>query len=421
MPDSAITRITWSRDSMTEPEEPILDPDRTDKVELPWLEFLIVISRRKRFLSIGTLGCAAVALIIFLFVPNQYTAKATLLAPQQQTSLASALLSQAGGAGLLGSVAAAGLGIKPSGDLYVSLLKSRYVEDDILVKFNLQRVYRSKRFSDARRKLEWRSTISSSKDGVITVSVEDRDPQRAAQIANAYGDRLQLLSSELAITEAARRRQVFEQQINKTKTDLARAESDLNEMQKKTGLLQPEAQARSEIYALASLRAQIAAREVEAGVLRSYETSENPDLAQLNQQIAGMRAQLTQFERKQNAGGGDIQVPTAAVPDIELEYVRRFREVKLQEALYELLMKQYEAARLDEAREGPLVQVIDRATEPDKKTFPKLGFISLGAAVLGFFLTVFLLVFLDARQRALQRPGIRERILVLEEGLRWRS
>jgi tyrosine-protein kinase Etk/Wzc len=406
---------------MTDPEQPILLDDRTSDDQLPWLEFLIVISRRKRFLAIGTLGCAAAAVLIFFFVPNQYTATTTLLAPQQQTSLASALLSQAGGAGLLGSAAAAGLGLKPSGDLYVTFLKSRFVEDDILARFNLQSVYRKKHFSDARRKLESRSTISASKDGVITVSVEDQDPKRAAQIANAYGDRLQLLNSQLAVTEAARRRQVFEQQIDKTKLDLAKAESDLNQMQKKTGLVQPDTQARTEITALASLRAQIAASEIEAGVLRSYETSENPDVVHADQKIAGMRAQLAQFERKQNEGGGDIQVPTAAVPDIELEYLRRLREVKLQEALYELLMKQYEAARVDEAREGPLVQVIDRAIEPDKKTFPKLGFIALGAAVLGFTLAVFLLVFLDARTRALQRPGLRERILVLEERLKWKS
>ncbi len=406
---------------MIEMELPIAERERTGEGELAWLEFLIVISRRKRILAIGTLGCAAAAFIIFLFVPNQYTATATLLAPQQQSSLASALLSQAGGAGLLGSAAAAGLGMKPPGDLYVTLLKSRFVEDDILVKFNLQSVYRSKHFSDARRKLEWRSSISTSKDGVVTVSVEDRDPNRAAQIANAYGDRLQLLTSQLAITEAARRRQIFEQQISKTKTDLAAAESDLNQMQKKSGLLQPDTQARSEIYALASLRAQIAASEVEANVLRSYETSENPDVAHLEQQIAGMRAQLAQFERKQNTGGGDIQVPTATVPDVELEYLRKFREVKLQEALYELLMKQFEAAKVDEAREGPLVQVVDRATEPDKKSFPKLGYITLGAAVLGFFLTMFLLVLLDARERALHRSSIRQRILLLERQLKWRA
>lgn len=406
---------------MIDLEEPMVASDRADEVELPWLEFLILMSRRKRFLAIGTIGCAVAAFLIFLFVPNVYTATTTLLAPQQQTSLASALLGQAGGSGLLGSAAAAGLGVKPSGDLYVTLLKSRFVEDDILVKFNLQSIYRSKRFSDARRKLESKSSISTSKDGVITVSVEDRDPGRAAEIANEYGDRLQLLTSQLAITEASRRRQVFEQQIDKTKNDLAQAETSLNEMQKKSGLLQPDTQARAEINALASLRAQIAASEVEAGVLKSYETSENPDVAHINEQITGMRGQLAEFERKQNAGGGDIQVPTAAVPDIELEYVRRLREAKLQEALYELLMKQYEAARLDEAREGPLVQVVDKAFAPDKKTFPKLGYITLGGAILGLFLTVLLLVFLNARQRALQQPGIRERILALEEGLRLKS
>jgi tyrosine-protein kinase Etk/Wzc len=406
---------------MTEPQESVFTADQTARGELPWLEFLIVISRRRRFIAIGTLGCAAVALLIFLLVPNQYTATTTFLAPQQQSSLASALLSQVAGSSLLGSAAGSGLGVKPSGDLYVTLLKSRFIEDDILTKFDLQSIYRSKRFSDARKKLESRSTISASKDGIVTVSVEDRDPNRAAQIANEYGDRLQLLTSQLAITEAARRRQVFEQLIDKTKTDLAQAESALNQMQKKTGLLQPDTQARSEINALATLQSQIAASEIQAGVLRTYETSDNPDLAHVNEQIAGMRAQLAQFERKQNAGGGDIQVPTAAVPDIELEYLRRVREVKLQEALYELLMKQYEAARLDEAREGPLVQVIDKAVAPDRKTFPRLGFVCLGAAILGLFLSVFLLVFLEARQRALQRPGIRERILVFEQGLKWKS
>src|SRR5580700_1140837 len=122
---------------MIDTELPIVDHDRTSEAQLPWLEFLILISRRKRFIAIGTLGCGVVTLIIFLFVPNQYTATTLLLAPQQQQSLASALLSQAGGAGLLGS-AASGLGIKPSGDLYVALLKTRFVEDYILAKFNLQ-------------------------------------------------------------------------------------------------------------------------------------------------------------------------------------------------------------------------------------------------------------------------------------------
>lgn len=406
---------------MIDMERSILDRSQTAEEALPWLEFLIVLSGRKRFLMVGTVGCVVAALLIFLFVPNLYTATTLLLAPQQQSSLASALLSQAGEAGLLGSAAASGMGMKASGDLYVTLLKSRFVEDDVLAKFNLQSVYHSKHFSDARKKLESRTTISASKDGVVTVSVEDRDPKRAAQIANAYGDRLQILTSQLAVTDAARRRLMFEQQVNKAKTDLATAEASLNQMQKKSGVIQPDTQARAQMSALASLRAQIAASEVQDKVLRSYETGENPDVAHVDEQIAGMRAQLAEFERKENVGNGDIQMPTAGAPDIELEYLRRLREVKLQEALYEILVKQYDAARVDEAREGPLVQIIDRATEPDKKTFPKLGYVALGAAVLGLFVSVLLVVLLDARERALQNSDIRPRILLLEQRLKWRS
>jgi tyrosine-protein kinase Etk/Wzc len=404
---------------MTEAQESISSSSHTHEAELPWLDFLILVSRGKRVVLVGTLGFALAALLIFLFVPKQYTATTTFLAPQQQSSLASALLSQVGGAGLLGSVASSGLGMKTSGDLYITLLKSRYVEDAILAQSNLQSVYHSRRLSDARRKLESLSTITTSKDGVVSVSVDDTDPKRAVEIADAYVQRLQLLTSQLAVTEAARRRQVFERQIEKSKFDLARAESDLNQMQKKTGLVQPDAQARSTILSLASLRAQIAAKQVQAGVLRSYETSQNPDLARVEQEVAGMQGQLGQLERKQNAGNGDIQLPTTAAPDVELEYLRRFREVKLQEALYEILMKQYEAAKIDEAREGSLVQVIDRAIEPDKKSFPKLGLITIGAGVLGFLLSLSLIVLRDARQRALRNPEIRARLLVLQRALTW--
>ena len=226
--------------------------------------------------------------------------------------------------------------------------------------------------------------IQNGKEGFITVAVEDKNRKRAADLANAYVEELRNLTSTLAITEASQRRLFFEQQLNKAKDDLANAEVALKETQQKTGLIQMDSQAKAIIESVAAIRAQIAAKEVEVQAMQFSATEQNPDLLLLRQQLAGLRAQAAKLENQQNSGGGDIQVPTGAVPEAGLQYIRSLRDVKYYETIFELLAKQLEASKLDEARQGAVIQVVDPAVEPDRKTSPKRGLIVVASMMLAF-------------------------------------
>ena len=252
------------------------------------------------------------------------------------------------------------------------MLTSRTIEDNLINRFDLRKVYRSKRYQDARKKLESRSEIIATKEGLISISVTDNDPKRAAEIANAYVDELHTLNQNLAITEASQRRLFYEQQIKAEQNELSAAELALKQVQEKSGLLQPEAQGRTIIASIADLRAQVASHEVQLQTMRSYATPNNPDLKRAETELAGLRGQLAKLERSNAAAGnGNIAIPARQMPEAELEYLRRAREVKYHEALYDFLGKQLEAARIDEGQNAILVQVVDKAVEPERKSGPQ--------------------------------------------------
>jgi capsule polysaccharide export protein KpsE/RkpR len=361
------------------------------------------------------IAAGVVAAIISLFIPNRYTATTTLLPPQQQQSLSSALAAQFGGAGMLGAIAGKDLGIKDPNDLYIGMLKSRVVADSLISKFDLMKVYGEKRVSDARKRLQGASDIQSGKDGIITVSVEDKDGKRAADVANAYVEELRRLTSTLAITEAGQRRLFFEQQLQRAKNDLSNAEAALKETQQRTGLIQLDGQAKAIIDSVASVRAQIAAKEVQLKAMQSFATEQSPDLVVLRQELIGLRTQLSKLEGQQNAGGGDIQVPTGRVPEAGLEYARRLRDVKYNEAIFELLAKQFEAARLDEARQGAVVQVVDPAVRPDRKSSPKRTLIVAMAMLLALFCAILWVLVSEALARVQNDPTRRQQLAELKQ------
>jgi tyrosine-protein kinase Etk/Wzc len=352
--------------------------------EITLLELWAIAAQRKRLILYVTVAAAAVSVVVSLLIPNRYTATTCLLPPQQQQSLAAALASQMGGASLLGAVAGKDLGLKNPNDLYIGMLKSRVVNDALIKRFDLAKVYRDKKMSEVRKDLQSATDIQNGKEGFINVSVEDKDAKRAAEMANAYVEELRSLTSTLATTEAGQRRLFFEQQLRKTKDDLANAEVALKETQQKTGFIQMDSQARAIIGSVAALRAQIAAKEVELRAMQFSSTDQNPDLVMGRQQLAGLQAQLAKLEKQQNSGGGDIQVPTGAIPEAGLEYIRSLRDVKYYEAVFELLAKQLEAANLDEARQGAVIQVVDPAIEPDKKSSPHRSLIVLASIIAAF-------------------------------------
>lgn len=344
-----------------------------------------LLSQWKLLVSVPLLVGALTLGGTYLIKPT-FTAKTTFLPPQQQqSSAASALASLGALAGLAGGA----VNIKTPGDQYISLMQSVNVEDRIIDRFKLMELYEAKFRFEARNKLEQNVRISlGKKDGLITVEADAKDPQLAADMANQYVAELRRLTSELALTEAQQRRAFFETELKSTKTKLSEAQLALQSGGFNAGAIKAEPKAAAENYA--QLKAQLTAAEVRLQALRRTLTDTAPEVQQQASLVGALQGQLIKLEaRTDDTSGAD--------------YVSRYREYKYQEALYELFSKQYEVARLDESREGGLIQVIDTATPPEHKSKPKRSMIALGAAVAAGLL-LSLLVLRRHFSREARRP-----------------
>jgi uncharacterized protein involved in exopolysaccharide biosynthesis len=324
------------------------------------------------------------------------------------------LLGQLGGlAGLAGN----SFGIKNPNDLYVGMLKSRTVADNIIARFELQKLYDRETMVETRNKLENNRNVTAGKDGLITIEIDDEDPKRAAAVANAFVEELDKLTQSLAITEASQRRVFFERQLQGAKEELGKAEVALKMTQEKTGLIKLDDQGRAIIDAVATLRGQIAAKEVELRAMRTFTTDKNPDYIRAQQQLAGLRTELTKLERAQISGGGDILLPTGKVPEAGLEYLRKFRDVKYNETIFELLAKQFEAAKIDEAKEAAIIQVVDQAVPPDRKSKPRRAYIVAISALVGLFVATLWAFAREALAHARENPADGARLTALRRYL----
>jgi tyrosine-protein kinase Etk/Wzc len=398
---------------MTEPAPNEQIPPPQD-YEISLLDLAIVLAKHKKLILGLPFAAAVVAAGVSLLMPNVYTATARILPPQQSQSTAAAMLGQLGAlAGATGS----SLGIKNPNDLYVGMLKSRSVADGLIERYGLQRRYEQETLDDTRKALEKVTKVSAGKDGIVAIEVDDEDPRFAAELANAYVDALHRLNQTLAVTEAAQRRLFFERQLRQTQDSLARAEVELNKVQQATGVVQLDAQGKAAIEAVAALRARIAAKEVELAAMRTFATERNPDYQRLTQELAGLRGQLARFER----GGEPSALPSAArLTEAGLDYVRKLREVKYQETVFELLARQFEAAKLDEARNASLIQVLDKAVPPERKSKPRHSLIVIVSALATGLVAVLLAFMREARERALADPERAQRYQALRQHLRWR-
>ena len=378
---------------------------------------MVLLVARKRFIIRFVLGAAALAIVVALLLPVRYEAKIVLLPPTQNSSTASALLGQLGNLGTLGSLTslAGGLGKTPA-DMYVSLLTSRTIEDAVIQRFGLMAEYREKRMSDARKEFEHRTTaVAGSKDGLIRISVEDGDPKRAAELANGYVDEFRKLSASLAITEAARRRLFFERELQQAKDNLTAAEEAMRKTQQSTGVLQIDSQARSLIESAAVLRAQVVAKEVQIQSMKSYAADDNPTLILEKQQLAALQSQLEQMGGSQYDAGSNIVLSKGRVTQAGMEYLRRLRDLKYNETVFELLAKELEIAKLDEARQGEIVQVVDAAVPPDKKSSPHRTLIVIAMTILAFFVAVFWVLVRQGLKRTFELPENRRRLEAIKQ------
>ena len=380
-------------------------PNTTDHPadEVDVLDLLIVIAKYKKMILRNTLVAVVVTVTISLMLTNIYTANTTILPPQQGQSSAVAMLGQLGA---LAGGAGAALGIKNPSDLYVSMLKSRTVEDDLIKRFNLKALYKAKFEQDVRNALEGNTVVSSGKDGIIDIEFSDKDPKLAADVANAYVDELNKLTNDLAVTEASQRRLFFEKQLNLVKDNLIRAEHDLQAIQQKTNLIQDYPQETEIAETNAKLRAQIAAKEVQLSAMQVGVTQSNPDYLRLKQEISSLNDRLKGQE------AGIAYSPTMSKES--MAYLDKFRSVKYNQAVMEMLFKQYEAARIDEAKDYPLIQVLDKAVPPEHKSKPKRALIVIFAVLATVFLSMLYAFLKELIGRAASNPERSGKMAILK-------
>lgn len=367
-------------------------------------DLLLTLLENARLLIVGALVAGAVAVGITYLIQPTFTARTTFLPPQQQQSSASAALASLGAlAGLSGSSA-----IKTPGDQYVALLQSTTVADRIVDRFHLMTVYKAEFRVDARRQLSQRVRISAGKkDGLITVEVDDHDRQRAADMANQYVVELRQLTDRLALTEAQQRRMLFEGQLTQTKERLAKAQQSLQASGFTEEALRAEPKAAAEGYA--KLRAEVTAAEVRLQALRKGLLESTPEVQQQQAALDALRRQLALAERSTAASNRDAG-----------DYVSRYREFKYQETLFELFSRQYEMARLDEAREGAVIQVVDAAVPPEVRSRPKRGFTGIATFLAAFVVLSLGILLRHLWKRAARDPVHAANIARLQQALRRR-
>jgi uncharacterized protein involved in exopolysaccharide biosynthesis len=361
-----------------EPHKSAAAEDEESRVDL--FELVRALYRGRRTILATSVAILAVATVVAFLLPLQYTSTVSFIPPSATSggSVAAAL------AGQLSTLGVDSLGAgKTSGDLYAGILRSRSVASQLVKRFNLMQVYRVKKESQAEEILNSFTAVKADlKSSIITVSVTAKSPAFAQDLAKAYTDALQETNGRLAISQSSQRRLFFEQQLAKEKDDLEDAEVELKKIEEESGLIAPTGQTASEIRTIAETQAQMAVRQIQLAALRQSATEQNPEIIRLKSEIEDIQGQLLRLQK----GGGNeytAAIPTSKVPALQLEFVRKEREVKYHEALFEMLSKQYESAHLEESRDAPVLQMLDPPSYPDTKSAPKRMYIMLGGLIFG--------------------------------------
>ena len=372
--------------------------------EISLLDLALVLAEHWKLLIFGPLLAGLAALGIAFVVPPTFTATAVILPPLQQQSAAAAALQSLGA---LAGVAGAAAGIKNPADQYVALMESTRVRDRIIDAFGLMEVYQADFREDARKALANNVHIAAGKqDGLIRIEVDDRDPQRAAAIANRYVEELRLLLNELAVTEAQQRRRFFEEKLAEARDRLTRAQTALQASGINEGMLRAEPRAAAEQYA--SLRAQVTAAEVRLQAMRVYLTEQAPEVQRALAELAALRQQLARVEAvNAKAATGD--------------YIGLYRDFKYAETLFDLFARQYELARVDESREGLLVQVVDSAQPPERKSKPKRALVAVLTTLATGLVLMLAVLIRSAWRNAARDPESAAKMAQLRKLLRWRG
>lgn len=375
---------------MTETTADNKPKNKEDTDEISLLDLLLVLVKNKRLIIGIPAVCGLIAVGIALMITPIFTSKAVIMPPQQQSAGALAALGDlAGLAGISGGGA-----LKNPSDLYVAMLETRPIQDALIDRFNLVARYDAEYRQDARNALSQVSVIKADKkSGLISIEVDDEDPKAAANMAMAYVEELQKMTNSLAISEAARRRLFFEKQLEQAKESLKNAEVALRSTQEKTRIVSPQGQMTAIFTAIAQLRGAISAKEVEINALKTFATAQNPDLKVAQQELAALRSQLDRLQRDHPSEAGDYMVPSGRLAAGGIAFVQATRDVNYYETIFELLAKQFEIAKIDEAKESTLIQVVEKSVPAERKSKPKRALIVI-LTVLSSFMLMILFAFI---------------------------
>ena len=357
-------------------------PEQAPDINL--VDLLIALGREKAIFIFVTVLAALIGVAVAMLTTPVYTARTTLMPAQQGGGGGSAL----GGLGNLAGLAGlAGLSssMKSSDEMYIAFMRSQTVQSALIEELALKDRYKARTLEDARQALDRQVVIAADKkSGLLTVMASDGDPAFAARLANAQVQQLTRLMGRLAVTEAQQRRVFYEQQIDKTQQRLAELEVRYKAAQQKSGIQIASSVAEADLQAGVSLRSQIASKEVQLQSLSQFATRQNPEVIRLAGEIAALRTQLQKYER------GTGQATTAAPQ--QQEALQAFRELKTQEAMLDAFVRQLEVARIDEAKDGPAIQVLDEARTPELRAKPERRKLvmayTITGAVIGLLLAI---------------------------------
>jgi tyrosine-protein kinase Etk/Wzc len=404
--------------------------------EVNLLDYIIVIVKHSRMIVFTTLVVAAITFLILRFIPNRYTAGATIFPPQLNMTLSAQLFDSlgtggtsppggGGGGGAAGSLGGLGtlLGLKSPGDIYVGVLTGNSIFNNIIERFKLREIYKTKNIESAREQLNKNASINLNDKGLITIEMTDADPERAAAMANAFVEELDKLLQRMAVQEAKERLAFLEKERAQNSLNLTKAEDALRNFSEQNSVIQIDTQAKGMLEYIATLRATIDAKEVQIQVLRQQATPYNFDLVQLETELKSLKERLRAAETQWDQSCvGDVCLPTSKTPALGLEFIRLYREVKFQESLYQLYTKMVELTRLDMAKDVAVVQVVDKALPPEGKSGPKRLLITILVACATGFLCVGYAFWKEYWQRIVNSEQEAERLTLLQDHLKpWKA
>jgi tyrosine-protein kinase Etk/Wzc len=389
-----------------------------DEDEISFLDLAVVIAKHKKLVLGLPFVVGILAIIVTLLLPVTFTSTAKILPPQQNQSSALAMLGQlTSQAGALGSLAGGALGIRNPNEMYIGMMKSRTIADNLIDRFDLRKIYGAQLYMTARDILQGRTSITTSKDGIITIEVDDRDPKRAAELANGYIEELYKLTQVLAVTEASQRRLFFERQLALARKNLNQAENAARKALDEGGLAAVDAQSRAVLETTSKLRGAISVKEIQVGAMRAFAAERNPDLQQAQLELDSMKRELARMEGRT----GSKEIASGGGASEGMDNLKLIRELKYNEVVYELLARQYEVAKIDEAKDASLIQVLDKPMIPEHKSKPKRAVIVVLAVLAAGFIAILWAFVAEAMEKVRRDPESAGRLDLLRHYLKWRQ